>query len=67
MEVLVRAKDDCFPLFKKGDLFKITQINEDPELMPIEAIHINTKDVYGFEKEELQEAVLNKSREVKNG
>ena len=49
-----KAKFDFKPLFRKGDTFKIIKRNKDPNLMPIEALHLRSKKVYGFEEGELE-------------
>jgi hypothetical protein len=51
----LRAKADFHPLYRRGDAFKIVKINSDPDRMPIEALHLWSKQVYGFEEGELEE------------
>ena len=43
------------PLFKKGDKFIIVNRNTDENLMPVEALKIKSKRIYGFEINELEE------------
>lgn len=49
-----KATETFSPLYNKGDKFKIMKINEDPNLVPIEAGRIKDKAVYGFEEWELE-------------
>jgi len=49
---IVKTKKDFMPLFRKGEKFKIIRINTDERLMPIEALSLFSKEIYGFEKEE---------------
>ena len=51
---VLKTKEDFKPLFRKGDLFRIVKINEDENLMPIEAIRLKDREVYGFEVGELK-------------
>jgi hypothetical protein len=48
------AKEDFKPLYYKGDKFKIIKINNHLDLLPLECLHFKTRNVYGFEFEELQ-------------
>lgn len=41
------------PLFFKGDKFRIVKRNTDPDLMPIEAVKLSSKNIYGFNEGEL--------------
>jgi len=50
---IVKAKEDYYPLYRRGDKFKIIIINKNPDLMPIEALHLRKNKIYGFFKEEL--------------
>lgn len=52
---ILRVKEDFEPLYHKGDLFKIVQINNDPDLMDIEAMRLKDGQIYGFSKDELEE------------
>lgn len=54
MKTKVRTKIEYKPLFRKGDKFKIIKINDDPNLMPIEAIRLKDRQIYGFEEGELE-------------
>jgi len=49
-----KAKFGCEPLYREGDKFRVVKKNKDPNLMPIEALHLRTKQVYGFEEDELE-------------
>ena len=55
MKKKFKAKEDYFPLYRKGDEFIIVKVNKDPDLMPIEAMRLKNKAIYGFEKEEIGE------------
>lgn len=48
---------DSSPLFRRGDKFRIVHINEDPDLMPIEALHFRSRRIYGMEEEWLEDGV----------
>ena len=50
---IVKSKEDYRPLYKKGDKFKIIKLNTGENLMPIEALHLRTKEIYGFNRNEL--------------
>jgi hypothetical protein len=52
---IVIVKEGLFSLYRKGDKFKIIKINDEPDLMPIEALHLRTKEIYGFVEEEFEE------------
>jgi hypothetical protein len=52
---IVTAKEDYSPLYKKGDKFRIVKINKDSNLTQIEAMRLKDKNVYGFDKNELEE------------
>lgn len=54
MKPRVRAKIEVKPLFRKGDKFRIIKINDDPNLMPIEAVRLKDGEIYGFEEGELE-------------
>ena len=51
---IVKAKEGMGKLYMKGDKFKILKINKDPDLMPIEALHLKSKETYGFTEEEIE-------------
>lgn len=51
---IFEAKEDYFPLYRKGDKFIIVKINKNPDLMPIEALRLKNKKIYGFEEDELK-------------
>lgn len=51
---IVRVKDELYPLYKKRDKFKIIKINKNKYLTPIEAIHLKSRKVYGFYRDELE-------------
>ena len=53
---LFRAKESFDPLYIKGDWFRILKINSDKDRMPIEALHLYSRCVFGFEEGELEEA-----------
>ena len=53
-EKMVKAKETFEPLYKKGDKFKIIKRNKEDGLMPIEAMRIKDKEIYGFEENELE-------------
>ena len=55
MNKILIAKDSCEPLYRRGDRFIITKRNADIRLMPIEAMRLKDKQIYGFEEEELEE------------
>lgn len=46
-------KESFFPLYRKGDKFKIIKINNNPDLMPVEAVDLRSRVVYGFTEEEI--------------
>ena len=48
------AKESFEPLFRKGDKFIIVRRNNNPQLMPVEARHLYTREVFGFEEGELE-------------
>ena len=48
------AKEDCMPLFRKGDRFVIIKRNSNPQLMPLEAMKLKDHRVYGFYEGELE-------------
>lgn len=48
-----KVDHDYMPLYKKGDLFKIIKINEDPDLMRVEAVNLRNNQVLGFSEEEV--------------
>lgn len=48
------SKIDSLPLFREGDRFKIIQRNDDPDLMPIEALHLRSRRIYGMEEDWLE-------------
>lgn len=48
MNKILIAKEDCMPLFRKGDKFAIVKRNSNLQLMPIEAMRIKNKKIYGF-------------------
>lgn len=52
---IFKAKESFYPLYKKGDKFKIIKLNNDPDLTPIEALHLKSKEVYGFVESELED------------
>ena len=47
-------KQEFYPLYRKGDKFKIVKINKEKDLLPIESLHLRTKQIYGFERDEIQ-------------
>ena len=47
------AKEGFEPLYRKGDKFKIIKFNKDKDLLPIEALHLRTGNVYGFYRDEV--------------
>ena len=47
------AKEEFIPLYRKGDRFRIVKINRDKGLLPIEALHLRTGNVYGFYRDEV--------------
>ena len=51
---LKKAKEDFKSLYKKDDLFKIIKINKEPEMMPIEALHLKSQQIFGFVEDELK-------------
>lgn len=53
-ELTLKAKNDCQPLFKKGDEFIVVKINRDPLFLPIEAKHLKSGETYGFYEGELE-------------
>lgn len=54
MDKIKKAKQSFYPLFRKGDEFKIVGENNSSFLMPIEAMHLKSGEVYGFEEWELE-------------
>jgi len=51
---IMKTKEDFDPLYRKGDLFKIVKINDDPNLVKIEAMRLKDGQVYGFDESELE-------------
>ena len=49
-----KTKYSFFPLYKEGDSFKIVQLNTNVNLMPVEAMRLRDKKIYGFEDGELK-------------
>jgi len=49
-----KAKYSFYPIYKNGDKFKIIQLNENIDLMPIEAMCIKDGRIYGFWEGELE-------------
>lgn len=49
-----KVKYDFYPLYKEGDLFRITKLNREDDLLPIEAMRLKDKNIYGFEAGELR-------------
>jgi len=49
-----QVKENFMPLYMKGDKFKIIKINKDINLMPIEAMRLKNRKIYGFEEGELE-------------
>ncbi len=49
-----QAKENFSPLYFKGDKFKIIKINNDINLMSIEAMRLKNRKIYGFEVDELK-------------
>lgn len=56
---IYKTKEDFLPLFRKGDRFKILKLNEDINLMPIEALRLKDGKIYGFEENEFEELKQN--------
>lgn len=50
----MKAKEDHYPLFRKGDKFKIIKLNKNPDLLPIEARRLKDGEVYGFYEGDLE-------------
>ena len=48
------AKEDFYPLYRKGDKFVIVKRNTDENLAPVEAKHLKSKEIYGFCEEEFE-------------
>ena len=47
------SKEGFYPLYQKGDQFKVVRINRKSHLVPIEARRLKTGKIYGFYKEEI--------------
>lgn len=47
------AREGFEPLYKRGDKFIIVKLNSDPNLTPIEAKHLRSGRIYGFNEGEL--------------
>jgi len=62
MKKLFRAKETFEPLYNKGDLFKIIRINTYPNLMELECVRLKDGEIYGFEKNELEEVKNEKDK-----
>ncbi len=62
MKELFRAKETFEPRYNKGDLFKIIKINTNPNLMELECVRLKDGEVYGFEKNELEEVKNEKDK-----
>ena len=50
---IYKAKETFEPLYYKGDKFIIVKRNTDENLMPVEAKHLRSGRIYGFEVGEL--------------
>ncbi|MGV8152042.1 MAG: hypothetical protein ACP5OG_03100 [Candidatus Nanoarchaeia archaeon] len=55
MKKLFRAKETFEPLYQKGNLFRIIQVNSHPNLMELECVRLKDGKKYGFERNELEE------------
>ena len=49
-----KVNHDFESLYRKGDKFKIIRLNKDEDLMPIEAMRLKNRQIYGFEENELE-------------
>ena len=49
-----KAKESFTPLYFEGDEFKIIKLNEDVNFVPIEAMRLKNKKIYGFGEDELR-------------
>lgn len=48
-----KAKESFYPLYQKGDEFIIVDLTDEPNLLPIAARHLKSKEIYYFNLEEL--------------
>jgi len=53
MNKIFKATEDFYPLYRKGDIFKIIKVNNNPNLMDIMAVRIKDRKVYYFDKKEV--------------
>jgi len=51
---IYKVEEDLFPLYRKGDLFRVIRINTNPYLMPVTAVRLKDGKVYGFHGEEFE-------------
>jgi len=52
---IVKPKESFYPLYNKKDFFKVIKINTEEGRMPIEAMKLKDKKIYGFDEGELEE------------
>lgn len=50
-----KVKETIKGLYRKGDIFEIVKINDDPDLMTIEAMRLKDGETYGFEEEDTED------------
>lgn len=48
-----KAKESFYPLYQKGDEFIIVDLTDEPNLLPIAAMKITTREIYYFNLEEI--------------
>ena len=51
---IVRVKEGMGNLYRSGDEFRILQITNNSELVPIKALHLRSNKIYYFEEEDLE-------------
>lgn len=52
---IVKTKEGMMPLYRKDDEFKIIRLNKEEGLIPIEARHLKSGRIYGFNEWEFKE------------
>lgn len=52
---IVKVKEGFYPLYYKGEKFRIIKLNKNKDLMPVEMKSLRTKETFGFEKFEIDD------------